>query len=179
MICKGVSNISCAHDCAYLRSTSLDVCILFSMSHTKQDILYFLTHIPITVREIIILILRIWNRRISYDVFFFNSLWWYIAVCLLRTIRFHCKLYPSARWIMRYFEFNDLIKLFNANYLLLTCNCFRRMGSFLAIYSACDSRPMLLLRVIVPSIIVKKVYKRSGDTILANLTLLPAPVFSL
>lgn len=52
-------------------------------------------------------------------------------------------------------------------------------GPFLAIYSASDSRPMLLLQVIGPSILVKKVYKRSGDTILANLTLLPVPVFSL
>lgn len=52
-------------------------------------------------------------------------------------------------------------------------------GPFLAIYSASDSRPMLLLQVIGPSILVKKVYKRSGDTIIANLTLLPVPVFSL
>ena len=50
-------------------------------------------------------------------------------------------------------------------------------GPFLAIYSASDSRPCFLFQVIGPSIIVKKVYKRSG--ILANLTLLPVPVFSL
>ena len=52
-------------------------------------------------------------------------------------------------------------------------------GPFLEIYSASDSRPMLLLQVNGPSIIVKNVYKRSGDTILANLTLLPVPAFSL